>query len=47
MSFLITTTKNLFQPSGLEVVLGKARLGKYLVTLEEIINLKEKMIDLE
>ena len=33
--------------SSLEVVLGKARLGKYLVTLKEIINLKEKMIDLE
>ena len=33
--------------SSLEVVLGKARLGKYLVTLKESINLKETMIDLE
>ena len=33
--------------SGLDFVFRKARLGKYLVTLKEIINLKETMIDLE
>ena len=33
--------------SGLDAILGKAMLGKYLVTLKEIINLKETMIDLE
>ena len=33
--------------SGLDTVFGKARLGKYLVTLKEIIDLKETMIDLE
>ena len=32
---------------GMDVVFKKARLGKYLVTLKEIINLKETMIDLE
>ena len=31
----------------LDVVFGKARLSNYLVTLKEIINLKETMIDLE
>ena len=33
--------------SDLDVIFRKASLGKYMVTLKEIINLKETMIDLE